>query len=157
MLFPNGLGAFYSYSNIELSVNGLIFAGVKAINYKDNLGRQFVRGTAMQPLGMTQGRYEAHGDIELYLNAFLQLVTTVGPGWRQTPITATITYGPNLAMAPLPFVVDVIPSFWLGEVDASQSESEDALTRKFTMHIPGQILWGLIPSILEPQILAAVA
>lgn len=157
MIFPNPLGAFYSYSNIELSVNGLIFAGVKAINYKDTLGRQFVRGTAMQPLGMTQGRYEAHGDIEMYLEGFALLVTTLGPGWRSTPLTATINYGPNLAMLPLPFITDVIPAFWLGEVDASQSESEDALSRKFTMHIPTQILWGLIPSILEPQILAAVA
>lgn len=156
MIFPNPLGAFYSYSNIELSVNGLIFAGVKAINYKDTLGRQFVRGTAMQPLGMTQGRYEAHGDIEFYLDAFQALIISLGPGWRQRPITATITYGPNPAL-PLPFIIDVIPSFFLGDADASQSESEDALTRKMTMHIPTQILWGLIPSILEPQILAAVA
>lgn len=156
-LFPNVLGAFYSYSNIELSIRGLIFAGVKSINYKDNLGRQFVRGTAMQPLGMTQGRYEAHGDIEMYLEGFALLVTTIGPGWRQQPVTATITYGPNLAMAPLPFLVDVIPTFFFGEVDASQSESEDALTRKFTMHIPTQIILAGIPSILEPQILAAVA
>ena len=157
MLFPNALGAFYSYSNIELSVFGLQFAGVKAINYKDTLGRQFVRGTAMQPLGMTQGRYEAHGDIDMYLEGFALLITTLGPGWRQVPITATITYGPNLAMAPLPFLIDVIPAFFLGEVSADQSESEDALSRKFTMHIPTQIQWALIPSVLEPQILAAVA
>lgn len=156
MIFPNPLGSFYSYSNIELNVNGQIFAGVKAINYKDTLGRQFVRGTAMQPLGMTQGRYEAHGDIEMYLDAWSALSTALGPGWRQRPITATVSYGPNVAM-PLPFIIDVIPSFFLGDVDASQSESEDALTRKFTMHIPTQILWGGIPSILEPQILAAVA
>ena len=157
MIFPNVLGAYYSYSNIELSVNGLQFAGVKAINYKDTIGRQFVRGTAMQPLGMTQGRYEAHGDIEMYLEGFALLVTTLGPGWRQTPLTATIAYGPNLAMAPLPFLLDVIPAFFFGDVDASQGESEDALTRKFTMHIPAQILWASVPSILEPQILAAVA
>ncbi len=156
MIFPNPLGAYYSFSNIELSVDGLVFAGVKAINYKDTLGRQFVRGTAMQPLGMTQGRYEAHGDIEFYLDGFALLVTSLGPGFRQRPLTATITYGPNPAM-PLPFIIDVIPAFFLGEIDASQGESEDALTRKMTMHIPTQIQWGLIPSILEPQILAAVA
>ena len=157
MIFPTALGAFYSYSNIELSVNGLQFAGVKAINYKDTLGRQFVRGTAMQPLGMTQGRYEAHGDIEFYLEGFALLVTTLGPGWRQVPLVATITYGPNLSMLPLPFIIDVIPGFFLGEVTADQGESEDALTRKMTMHIPTQIIWAEIPSILEPQILAAVA
>jgi hypothetical protein len=156
MIFPNILGAYYSYSNIELNVNGLQFAGVKTINYKDNLGRVKVRGTAMQPLGLTQGRYEANGDCEMYLDAFNLLINTLGPGWRQVPVFATITYGPNVGLA-IPFIIDEIPGFYIGEVDASQSEGEEALTRKFTMHIPGQILWGLMPSILEPQILAAVA
>lgn len=156
MIFPLINGVYYSYSNIELNVQGLQFAGVKAINYKDNLGRVKVRGTAMQPLGLTQGRYEANGDIELYLDAFALLTLTLGPGWRQTPIVANITYGPNIGPV-VPLVNDIIPGFYLGEVDASQSEGEEALTRKFTMHIPGQILWNGIPSILEPQVLAGVA
>lgn len=157
--FPLINGVYYSYSNVELFVGAaaeLQIAGVKTINYKDNLGRVKVRGTAMQPLGLTQGRYEANGDVELYLDAFALLVTTLGPGWRQLPVYATITYGFNAGMA-IPFITDTIPGFYLGEVDASQSEGEEALSRKFTMHIPGQILWGDQPSLLEPQILAAVA
>jgi hypothetical protein len=129
---------------------------VKTINYKDNLGRVKVRGTAMQPLGLTQGRYEANGDIEMYLDAFMLMTQTIGPGWRQQPVFAVINYGPNVGLA-LPIVTDEIPGFYLGEVDASQSEGEEALTRKFTMHIPGQILWGGVPSIFEPQVLASVA
>ena len=157
--FPLVNGIYYSYSNVELFVGQageLQIAGVKAINYKDNLGRVKVRGTAMQPLGLTQGRYEANGDIEMYLDAFALLVTTIGPGWRQFPLYATITYGANPGLA-IPFITDTIPGFYLGEVDASQSEGEEPLARKFTMHIPGQILWGETPSILEPQIIAAVA
>lgn len=156
MQFPLINGVYYSYSNIELQLNGLTFAGVKAINYKDNLGRVKVRGTAMQPLGLTNGRYEANGDIEMYLDAFQLLIQTMGPGWRTIPIFAIVTYGLNLGMTP-PIVTDEIPGFLIGEVDASQSEGEEALVRKFTMHIPGQIVWGGIPSILEPQILAAIA
>jgi hypothetical protein len=114
-----------------------------------------VRGTAMQPLGLTQGRYEATGDIELYLDAFMLMTTILGPGWRQIPVTAVVTYGPNPLM-PIPFVTDTI-QFYIGEVDASQSEGEEPLSRKFTMHIPGQILRNGIPSILEPQVLAAIA
>lgn len=164
MLFPNILGPYYSYSNIELTVNGLQIAGIKSINYKDNLGRQFVRGTAMQPLGLTQGRYEASGDFEIYLEGFQLLMSATaavaiatGGSFRQVPITATIAYGPNLAMAPLPFILDIIPAFFIGEITADNSESEDALTRKVQMLIPTQIQWGGVPSIIEPQVLAAVA
>jgi hypothetical protein len=156
VIFPNILGNYYSFSNCEFLVDGLIFAGIKTINYKDNLGRAKVRGTAMQPLGLTQGRYEANGDCEMYLDAFQLMITTMGPGWRQRPFFATVTWGPVLGLA-LPLVVDEIPGFYIGEVDGSHTEGEEPMTRKFTMHIPGQILWGLIPSILEPQLLAAVA
>jgi hypothetical protein len=162
VIFPLINGVYYSYSNIELHIGSaaqLQIAGVKTINYKDNLGRVKVRGTAMQPLGLTQGRYEANGDIEMYLDAFMLLVTTLGPGWRQQPVQAVVTYGPGIPfpMPTIPFVTDVIPGFYLGELDASQSEGEEALTRKFTMHIPGQILWGGVPSLIEPLVLAAVA
>jgi len=161
MIFPLINGVYYSYSNIELVIGPLVapiltIVGVKAINYKDNLGRTKVRGTAMQPLGLTQGRYEANGDIEMYLDAFSLLTTTVGPGWRQTPLTAIVNYGPNIGLA-IPIVTDEIPGFYIGEVSADQTESEEALTRKFTMHIPGQILWNNVPSILEPFVFAAVA
>jgi hypothetical protein len=159
MIFPLINGVYYSYSNIELHIGSfgeLQIAGVKAINYKDNLGRVKARGTAMQPLGLTQGRYEANGDVELYLDAFMLLISTLGPGWRQQPIQAVITYGPNPLLA-IPFITDVIPGFYAGEVDASQSEGEEPLSRKMTMHIPGQILWGGVPSLIEPQSLAAVA
>jgi hypothetical protein len=115
-----------------------------------------VRGTAMQPLGMTQGRYTANGDFDMYLDAAMLLITSLGPNWRSTPIFATISYATPLNPI-LPFTIDEIPGFYIGEVDASQSEGEEPLSRKFTMHIPGQILWGLLPSIIEPLIFAAVA
>jgi hypothetical protein len=156
MIFPLINGSKFSYSNIILNANGLQFAGFKSINYKDNLGRVMVRGAAMQPLGLTQGRYLATGDIEMYLDAAMLLTASLGPGWRQVPCFATVTYSAPSSL-PLPFVIDEIPGFYIGEFDASQSEGEEALTRKFTMHIPGQILWNGIPSIFEPQIFAAVA
>lgn len=159
MPFPLINGSYYSYSNIELKIGAaaeLLIAGVKSINYKDNLGRVKVRGTAMQPLGLTQGRYEANGDIEMYLDAFCLMIGLLGPGWRQMPVYANVTYGPNPGLG-IPIVADVIPGFYLGEVDGSHSEGEEALTRKFTMHIPGQILWNEVPSLIEPQLFAAVA
>lgn len=154
--FPLVNGVYYAYADIEFRAGGLLFAGLKAINYKDNLGRVKVRGTAMVSLGLTRGKYEASGDFSMYLDAAQLLIGTLGPNWRQTPISASISYGPNPGLA-VQLVTDIIPGFYIGELDASQSEGEDALVRKFTMHIPGQILWNGVPSIIETGTLQAVA
>lgn len=149
-------GQYFSYADITFQVNGLLFAGHKSINYKDSLSREKVRGAARVPLGLSAGRYEATGDFEMYLDAANLMVTTMGPGWRQIPIVATISYGPNPGMN-IPMVTDVIPGFYIGDYEASNSESDDPLSRKFTMHIPGQILWNGSPSIIETSTLQAVA
>ena len=153
--FPLINGDYFAFTNIELNFNGLLFAGVKSINYSDTLGRSKVRGTAKVPLGVTAGHYEAQGDMELYLNAAQLLITSLGPGWKQIPGIITVSYGPNVGMIP-PAVVDVIPGVLLSSMEASNGEGEDALTRKFNLVIPGQILWNGIPSIIETNILAAI-
>lgn len=156
MIFPQILGDYYSYQDIELTANGQQFAGVKAINYKDNLSRVKVRGTAIQPLGLTVGRYEANADLEMYNDAAQLLITSLGPNWRRTPIFIQIIYGPKIGLA-LPLIVDEIPGCFIGEFEAANSEGEDPLTRRLTLHIPGQILWGGIPSIIEVAVFAALA
>ena len=152
-------GSYYAYADIEFRVDGLLFAGIKGINYKDSLSRVKVRGTASVPLGLTRGKYEATGDFEMYLDAANTMIAAIGGvlgGWRQIPIAASITYGPNPGMN-LPLTTDIIPGFYIGDYDASNSEGDEPLTRKFTMHIPGQILWNGLPSLIEVTTLQAVA
>jgi hypothetical protein len=151
-------GNYFAFADIEFRADGLLFAGCTTINYSDNLDRAKVRGTASVPLGLTKGRYEAKGDVEMYLDSFSTLIAALGGGvaWRQVPLAVSITYGPNLGMN-LPLVTDIIEGFYIGEVTAGNSEGDGPLTRKFTMHIPGQILWNGLPSIIETSTLQAVA
>jgi hypothetical protein len=158
LIAPLVNGQYFAFTDITLRVNGLMFAGVKAVNYKDNLGRVKVRGSSAVPLGLTKGRYEANGDIEMYLDAFNTMVLALGAAtpWRMIPFAISITYGPNVGMN-LPLVTDIIPGAYLGEVDQSNGEGEDPISRKFTLHIPGQILWNGVPSIIDTSTLMAVA
>ena len=151
-------GNYFAFSDIQLRVDGLLFAGVKSISYSDNLERAKVRGSASVPLGLTKGRYEAKGDVEMYLDAFTTMVSTVGGNvaWRQVPLAISITYGPNVGMN-IPLVNDIIPGAYIGEVTAGNTEGDEPLTRKFTLHIPGQILWNGVPSLIETSTLSAVA
>jgi hypothetical protein len=150
-------GDFHSYADIELSFNGLQFAGVTSIDYDDNLNRAKVRGTQSVPLGLTKGAYEANGEIEMLLEAWNLLQFTLNPlgGWRQLPLYIGITYAPG-GIVPLPIVNDVIPAAYLGKLEAKNKVSDDPVTRRFSLHIPGQILWGGVSSVLETNTLLAV-
>ncbi len=137
--FPLVNGTYFSTADMSFVFDGFYIVGVKSLNYKDNLGRNFVRGTSAIPLGLTTGNYEASGDMELYLNSSA-LITSI-PGWRDIPHVATVSYGPNV-IAPLPFMVDIIAGIWLLGADAGRSQGEDALTMKFDFKITTPILWN---------------
>jgi hypothetical protein len=147
-------GFYHAYADIELRANGLQFAGVVAIDYDDNLNRAKVRGTAAVPLGLTKGAYEANGSLEFLLEAAQLLQTTLLPAFRQVPVTCTVSYVPS-GIAPLPLISDSF-TFYIGQVTQSNKVGDDALTRKFTMHIPGQIFWNGVPSIIETSTIGSV-
>lgn len=163
MRFPNTAGSYYSFSDLSMRVSpgavgvasslaALPFVGVKSLKYNDNLTRTYVRGASIVALGVTQGRYEAKGEVELYLDAASFLFTV--PGWRQIPFQFTNVYS-NLAMTN-PLITDAFTAF-VTDLNADQQESDDPLTRKFGLMIVGQINWNGVPSIVEFAQLLAVA
>lgn len=167
--FPQVNGMYFSWTDIEATLttqSGQPFTmlGVASINYKGSLSKQKVRGSAATPIGLTKGKYEATGDIELYLPQANLLITTMGPGWMQVPLSSIqisyISSGPLGAPAsglPQPVITDTIPSAFLTEIEASQSESDEPLKRKFTLTIPGVLIHNGIPDIVEPSLLIAIA
>ena len=46
-------GIYFSFVDITVRFDGLQLSAVKSINYKDSLGRNYVRGTSPIPLGLT--------------------------------------------------------------------------------------------------------
>jgi hypothetical protein len=165
-VFPVVNGQYFSWSDIELTVllpAPMTFAGVKAINYSDNLSKKLVYGTAATPIGTTKGRYEAKGDIELWLPQANLMLTTMGPGWKQVPINITASYvssgqfGLPAGGLPQPVITDTIPGCFLTALDAAQGSGDEPLSRKFGLTITGQIYWNGIPSLIEPLLIIANA
>ena len=146
-------GFYMSHVDLTFNFDGLQISGISSLNYKGSLIRKAVRGTSPIQLGTTTGYYPAPGDMELYLPS-AGLITT--PGWMQVPHVATCIYGPNV-VAPLPLVTDVIAGIMLTEIDASSSDNEDGLTRKFAF---GQILIPIlrngVPDLVWPATIPAV-
>jgi hypothetical protein len=148
-------GFYYAMADVELQANGLLFAGVAAIDYDDNLARAKVYGTASTPLGLTKGKYEANGSIEFYIGA-AQILQLSLVAWRQVPLVITISYVPS-GLAPLVPIFDSIPGCYIGKATQANKIGDDALTRKFELHIPGQILWNGVQSFFETSTIGAVA
>jgi hypothetical protein len=124
-----------------------------AVDYDDNLSRALVYGTASTPLGLTKGKYDATGSIELLLEAAQTLQLSLGV-WRQVPLVINVSYIPSGASPILP-VFDVIPGCYIGKATQSGKVGDDALTRKFELYIPQQILWNGVPSFIEVATIGA--
>jgi hypothetical protein len=154
-------GFLPSYADVQMRVNGLLFVGVASIDYSDNLSRGQPYGTAAISLGLTKGSYKAKASVELYLPAAvimesqLSAVSLPLGGLRFVPISFSVSYAPAGA-APIPVVTDVFTGYF-GEISQSQRVSDDAITRKYEVLIPGVIYWNGIPAMTEPGTLSAVA
>jgi hypothetical protein len=152
-------GFFPSYSDVEVNVNGLHFVGVTSITYNDDLKRSKVRGTQKVPLGLTNGSYEAEGEIEFTLPAATLLISTLSVvgaalgGFRFVPCGITVAYVP---VGITTLVVDDFVCF-LGKLDAQNKVSDEALMRKFSLVIPGAINWNGSPGAIDLNSIGAVA
>ena len=149
-------GIYFAHPDCVLNVDGLQLSAVKSLSYKSSLGRQYVRGTSPLPLGMTTGKYEAGGDLELYLPSAALLMTAAGgPEFLMIPHVLTVVYGPNVVV-PLPLVTDILAGAYFTEVDASTSDSEDAITRKFAFKLMLPIVRNGSPDLFWAPTIGAV-
>jgi hypothetical protein len=143
--YPLVNGVFHSFASIELKVDGVIYAAVKAVNYKQSLTPTKVRGAHAEPLGRTRGDLEADGDIELYEQQGFQLLSQLGDGYLEKVFSITVTYSEN----GLDTITDEIVQVRIQEVDKSNAQGTDASSIKFTLNIMKIKLNGLEP-LLNP-------
>jgi len=148
---PQVNGNFYSMANIELRVGGLFFQGIKSINYGFKVGSQFVRGTAVLPLGITLGQAEPRCDFEMYRPQWSTLTQALGAGFMQRKIDLTCTYGNALDNGDLPTVTDSIQYCTIIEAGSDNSESLDASVIKVTL-MPLRMLFNGIPPVIATSV-----
>lgn len=149
-MFINGV--FWSFADIETRCTALgsaftasLFIGFTSLNYNDKLARNYVRGTAIAPLGSTRGDYEASGDWEFHAPYAGLIITGMGPLWRTIPLTLTVSYGNPIATIGVPAIpirTDILQNVYLTDLDAPNAEGPESLKRKFSLFILSPIDWG---------------
>jgi hypothetical protein len=143
--FPLINGSMFSYSSIELNMNGTIFRGFKSIDYSRKRDRPPQYGNSPDPLGKPVGKnsYEATG--EIYVAEFRNFVQSLGPGYGDVYFQVTVTYQQNGFTT----VQDVILGCTLDEMSASFTEGTDALSQKFALN-PLKILFNGVDDLAVP-------
>lgn len=137
---------------------GLQFVGVTSINYDDDMKRAMVYGTQRAPLGVTAGKYEAHGDVTFLLNPAqlmmqaLQVFGALLGGFRFVPVRVSCAWQPT---GPVAMVLDSFTCY-VGKQEAKNKVGDEASERTFGLYIPGVISWNGIPGVVDLNSIGAV-
>lgn len=139
--FPLINGAGFSYSSIELKINGLIFRGFKSINYDYSRERVKVYGNSPDPLFKTVGKADYTCDAEIYVAEWYAFMAQLGAGFGDVFFPILVTY----TQAGFDTVQDSILGCTIDKLSASQSEGPDPLVRKVEFNPLKILLNGLDP------------
>jgi len=143
--YPLVNGVYHAFASVEIKWNGVIYVGVKSINYDQQLVPTKVRGAHAEAIGRTRGDLDANGDFELYLQQANQLITDLGAGYMEKVLGTTVTYSEN----GLDTITDELVSIRIQQISDGHSQGTDALTKKFTLNIMKVLHNGLEP-LLNP-------
>lgn len=131
--YPDIIGIRYSFRSIEMTSNGLVFAGFKSINYSNMLEPQDVWGTAPQKIGRTRGKQNAEASAEVYKEEWenYRISLAGGIGYMEIPHLITCCYN-EIGQTP---ITDILVGVRITKAENSPSEGDDALTVKLIYNV----------------------
>lgn len=126
--YPDINGKRYSWASIKVNIGNQQYLGVKSINFNEKVDPQKIHGTGQNIIGATAGMYDADGDVEVYQAEADDIITALGVGWGNRPLTITVQYEDDGQ----PTVTKTLIVRLTARTQGG-SESGEAMTSKFTM------------------------
>ena len=147
--YPLINGNRFDYSSIEINLDGLIYRGVKSIDYSDQLIPGKVKGTSAMAVGRTRGDYEAEASIEVFKEEWALLAA--GLASKPPYGLGEVTFGVVVAYADFGAVtvVDTLGACRIKKPSESHAQGSEGLTVKIDLD-PLYILHNGI-ALLSPQ------
>lgn len=133
IVYPNGVTNRTSWVSAEIDINGLVYAGLKSIQYSDELVGTKVYGTSPEAIGRTRGKANHAGQMVMYLEEFENVRAALGGGvgYMEVPFLITVTYY-EIGMNP---IVDLLEFVRIQKAEDNHSEGGDALTVSITLDV----------------------
>lgn len=132
----------YDFSSIEFRADDVWYPELQEINYSQELSRQLVYGTPVQPIGRTRGQLKPEANIVLLRNAFNRMVDQFGDGFYEKEFEIVVLY--NFDGEPL--VTDTLQKCTIMKPEAGGSQGGDPLTIKVDLSLLGILYNGKKPT-----------
>lgn len=139
--FPLINGHRFSWSSIEINVNGTLIRAIKEISYSNNLEPGEMRGTHAQKGGRTRGELKPEASMTIYLEEYNELIKALGQGFLERQFDIVVSYSEKNAAT----VTDKIIGARIKKPEKSFSSGTDALAVKCDLDIMFVIENGLSP------------
>ena len=129
-------GVWHAFSSAEIDLGGKKFLGFQALNWKEDLKKEVVKGSGVIGLGYTQGDYEASADCELLYSEWVRFTKALGDGWAFKPFNIGCQYRvPGKALISVS-----IPNVTINGHDVSNSKGPAPTTAKITLLVVDPIV-----------------
>lgn len=131
---PQVLGHYFSFASIEAIVNGLRIVGFTAIDYSSSMEIGKVYGTKPQKLGTTRGKQDAEGSLEMHMQDWENLRTSLGAsgvGYGEVRFAIVVQY----AELGTPVKTDILEGCRITNTEYTNADGTDATTVKLTLDI----------------------
>jgi hypothetical protein len=145
--YPLINGVRHDFSSVEAKLAGLVFIGVKSIDYSRTRERGMVQGNHPDPMGKTRGKNTYKATVEVYIAEWNAFQKQLGPGYGDVFFPFLVTYVEN----GFDTICDEIQGCTMDSTEASMSTGTDPLTRKFELN-PLKILFDGIDDLTTPLV-----
>ena len=86
-------GFRYDFGQIEVSIKGKKYVGIKEIKYSNKIEAADVYGAHAQKLGETRGRLMPEASMTMYREEYYELINALGDGYMEVRFEVTVSYG----------------------------------------------------------------
>lgn len=125
--FPIINGLKFDFSSCEINLGGVLFKGIKSINYKHSLDPGIVRGNRAGVAGRTRGTYTAEGSIEFFKAEYDVFIATLllnpAYGYMEAAFDICVNYSELFS----PVVTDILTGCRIKSEETQGQEGNDAI------------------------------
>jgi hypothetical protein len=143
-------GVWHAFSSAEIDFGGKRFLGIQALNWKEDIKKEVVKGSGIIGLGYTQGDYEASADFEILYSEWIKFTKALGDGWGYRPFNVGCQY----RVPGKPLISVSIPNVTINGHDVSNSKGPAPTTVKVTLLVIDPIVTDGTTIFGRPMVLA---
>lgn len=140
--FPRINGYEYSFSDVEITVDGQRYTGIRSLSYNPTRDVGMAEGSPAQPLGYGRGTYGGgEGSFSMLRVSFDAMVEAVGEGYMEKIFPIVASYAPEGS----PITTDELIGCTMTGIDFQGERGPDPLYVEVSFKFLNMLTNGVAP------------